>query len=1135
MQDRDMRRTGEATSEVERGFLSPGKEYRPAPFWSWNGRLTPERVKQQIELLHEQGFGGFFMHSRVGLISPYLGDEWMSAVAASVEAARKLDMEAWLYDEDKWPSGFAGGIVPALAPEYRQHGLRSRLVDLAEVRAKIADKLKDTPGERVFIYELQWSEPGRLSAYRRLNGVTDALRQHTTETHRPESQKEHPDLPELKKAQQKSYLISEEFTMPAGDEWYNGECYVDLLDGRATQAFLAVTHEAYRKVIGKDFGPHVPGIFTDEPNFRWPLPADSSPWTPSLPQVFQELHGFDLLEHLPLLFFDGEAAARIRYCYWRTLLHLFLHNFTIPYSRWCEENGIAMTGHYLEEDSLVSQATCIGAAMPHYIYQHVPGIDHLGRNIDNPWTLKQVSSVAHQTGKTRVLCEIFGTAGHSMSFADQKWIADFHFALGVNFMNQHLTLYSMTGERKRDYPANISWAQPYWPYYRVFNDYAARAAFFTSQGKPAVPLLLIHPICSAWALLPAYIAGQDRRKAEEPVRQLDERFRALFSALLAHQRDFDLGDETIIARMGAVKGGEGGQGDQAGQGGDGSDTPAFVIGRQEYRVVVVPPVVHLERSTLRLLVEFARRGGPVILMAPVPEMVSGERDPQAWQELISLPSVCVAADIRAVLDRLDRVLPREIEVLPVVPVEGDMEQQSTQGTQGRAERAGQKDSPTLPILYNHRRDGHRHYYFLASTDRHQAHRVRLRFPCSGTVWRWDLLTGEVVLLGRALPELEWEFAPAGSLCLTLDAAESSSPASTESAQATASARTAAPCYTRSLRLSGPWEAERLHPNILVLDFCRLAWGEADLTAETPLRPVAHWREEVLRASGRRAMTQPYIYLSGKLPYRPLPVVMEFPFYSSVNCQAADTGRIKVKLVVEQLRRMRVTVNGQLLDLSDDAVEPFYWDPDFEAVDITNLIREGENRIRLEFLSAADGPEVEEIYLAGDFQVRQDQSRYPDAPGGFFLAPEPSLVQLAAGDWGPQGYPFYSGTFRYRIPLPADMLASADAVLLRLVEPAGASLFAVRVDGQEVAVLPWEPWEVDLTRPLKKQGGGGAGSSRLIEIDVVSSLRNSLGPLHHRAGDNLGWTGPYEFRPGPHWTDHYRFAAYGLTAVELLTR
>ena len=57
------------------------------------------------------GFGGFHIHSRTGLASEYLGDEYIRAVSACTDRAAKGGLLSWLYDEDRWPSGFAGGIV----------------------------------------------------------------------------------------------------------------------------------------------------------------------------------------------------------------------------------------------------------------------------------------------------------------------------------------------------------------------------------------------------------------------------------------------------------------------------------------------------------------------------------------------------------------------------------------------------------------------------------------------------------------------------------------------------------------------------------------------------------------------------------------------------------------------------------------------------------------------------------------------------------------------------------------------------------------------------------------------------------------------------------------------------------------
>lgn len=92
-------------------FRNPGSEYRGTPFWAWNCELTPELLEKEIDYMKDMGFGGFHMHPRVGMSTKYLSDEFMSLVKTCVEKARKEKMLAWLYDEDKWPSGFAGGYV----------------------------------------------------------------------------------------------------------------------------------------------------------------------------------------------------------------------------------------------------------------------------------------------------------------------------------------------------------------------------------------------------------------------------------------------------------------------------------------------------------------------------------------------------------------------------------------------------------------------------------------------------------------------------------------------------------------------------------------------------------------------------------------------------------------------------------------------------------------------------------------------------------------------------------------------------------------------------------------------------------------------------------------------------------------
>jgi len=83
-------------------------KYRPIPFWSWNDKLCPEELKRQVRMMKEAGMGGFFMHARSGLVTEYLSDEWFEAIKVCMDEAEKCSMDAWCYDENGWPSGFAG-------------------------------------------------------------------------------------------------------------------------------------------------------------------------------------------------------------------------------------------------------------------------------------------------------------------------------------------------------------------------------------------------------------------------------------------------------------------------------------------------------------------------------------------------------------------------------------------------------------------------------------------------------------------------------------------------------------------------------------------------------------------------------------------------------------------------------------------------------------------------------------------------------------------------------------------------------------------------------------------------------------------------------------------------------------------
>lgn len=416
------------------------KDHTCLPFWSWNDRLEPEEIRRQIEAMRKAGIGGYFMHARGGLETPYMGEEWMEAIRAGLDAAG--EMEAWAYDENGWPSGFADGTIPRKGWEYQQKGLQPLTVG--------RDSLE---GVQV------------LGAYR----------------------------------------LTAEGDMMMADRPADGDLavacavnayYIDALDPKVIRAFLEETHERYHREFGPDFGGKLKGFFTDEPQYANGL----IPWSPVLEEAYEARYGEALRPLLGWLFLDGERTRELRIRYFSLAGELYRESFLKQIYDWCEEHGCQLTGHVMAEDSLFSQLACTGGAMPCYDYFHMPGIDWLGRDIASPMIPKQLGSAAAQLGKERTLTESFALCGWDVSFNELRRIAQWQFVNGVNRICQHLAAYTLRGSRKRDYPPSLHVQQPWFTEYAGFNDTFSRLGSALAQGSEEAEVLLLEPMQAASAV-----------------------------------------------------------------------------------------------------------------------------------------------------------------------------------------------------------------------------------------------------------------------------------------------------------------------------------------------------------------------------------------------------------------------------------------------------------------------------------------------------------------------------------------------------------------------------------------------------------------------------------------------------------
>lgn len=474
------------------------------PFYSWNGRLEPDELAFQRDVFEKMGFGGAVMHPRIGLETPYLSEEYMNAVRFCEKSYGEKGMFVGLYDEDKWPSGFAGGFITQ-NKKYRQRWLlftNRRLKETAEFEDGI-----QTAGDHLLRSYCLAMDGNRL---------TDRNYAHTGGT--------------------RLYAYQ---CVARPTSRYNGATYVDVLNKAAIDEFIRTTYERYLEALGPDFGGASRFIFTDEPQLKAgrisrDVRKDSLiAWTDDFEESYIAAYGESLLDRLPEVFFDfaDGSLSEARYRYHKLKTERFVAAYSKNISDWCHAHGLLYTGHMCDEMTLGAQTHSNGEAMAHYPYFDIPGIDILS-NRHEYTTAKQVSSVAAQFGKTDVMCELYGAADVGTDFARLKEEGDWLRALGVSLRVPHLSYYTYKGEAKRDYPPSFNYQNAWHERLSVLEDHFARLSETLAGTREVARVGVIHPIESYW------------RTYDE---ELNRSFQWLTKELLTRHISFDFISESLLA------------------------------------------------------------------------------------------------------------------------------------------------------------------------------------------------------------------------------------------------------------------------------------------------------------------------------------------------------------------------------------------------------------------------------------------------------------------------------------------------------------------------------------------------------------------------------------------------------------
>jgi len=666
----------------------------------------PAQHETFFTTLLEQGFGGVVCNVS---FSQYLqSDELWDSFVHGARLAHGLGMAMWLYDEEGYPSGNAGGLVLKEHPEWQAKGLH-----IAEAETDGAAVELAVPPGAVRLAVACPVEAGQVDA-KEAADVSDAIADGTLRWTPPEGEW-HVFVFVENVLHEGTHAVS---------NVHRAQPYINIMDSRPVKRFIELTHEEYVKRLPELKDLFV-ATFTDEPSlmsgFMKEQPWAAVPWADDFADTFRAAKGYDLMPWLPALMADaGPDGHRARCDYWDHVAQRTADAFFGQIQDWCHRESLPSGGHLLWEESIANHCIFYGDFYRCAERLDYPGIDCLTSAPANvPWLIgKLLSSVAHLHGAPVVMSETSD-------------FAQFYRPAGNTTPIQPVGVPDILGTCNRLYVAGVNTTTSYYSWrdldttqMRHINEFVGRCGTMLTGGKPISDVAVLYPIESVWAHMTPATQGATR---SPEVHRIDRLWQECQNLLFRNQRDFEVIPSHAIASARVEDG-------------------ALVAGPLRFRAVVLTATDTISAEAWERLSEFWDQGGMVVLVGDVPA--------NSTQDLRDARVGAASARMLGLTDRDDAGEAAEIiansnaaggvaiyvpeTLLPAVPRLLDR-------LLARDFAAGEASSA---LRYAHWQiDGREAYYVI--NDSASAVQARCTFAAEGDAELWDPATGQITPIGAA--------------------------------------------------------------------------------------------------------------------------------------------------------------------------------------------------------------------------------------------------------------------------------------------------------------------------------------------------------------------------------------------------
>lgn len=382
-----------------------------------------EYMCARVRRLKERGYGGIVINTDFKNYLEFDGD-----VALSVRVmkyAKSIGLSVWIYDEQYYPSGAAGGLVLRDHPELEVLGL-ALVTKERDTDGRVPIRIASPRGHSELKYAVIVPVTDGKPDFKRAVNVSDKK-----------------DLSGglcvyLPAGGWRAYAFFQRAIFehsPYSRALRTSHRFVNIFDSRTAKNFFDVTYKnGYMKQIDTPLGDIVDAIFTDEPHFpqaivrgegHWQgvkcyshsLIEEEEPgiellpyiqWSEDMAERYREEYGEDLIISLPHLFEKTPLSRDVRVKFYALTSRMAKDGFLCAYRDMLEKEGVKLSGHYLLEESFDCHPTYFGDIIDHLSELSIPGCDNLRSEPDAlrySVALKLASSASHLACKDETMIE----------------------------------------------------------------------------------------------------------------------------------------------------------------------------------------------------------------------------------------------------------------------------------------------------------------------------------------------------------------------------------------------------------------------------------------------------------------------------------------------------------------------------------------------------------------------------------------------------------------------------------------------------------------------------------------------------------------------------------------------------------